>query len=118
MPIIHSIFEICFGNFDATTLQLPFNIWIPFDTTTILGWYILSFLQFNTGIVYSLTLVAGTTYFLSCCIYIVALCDQFKYIMQMKYRIVDKNSGRKYNGILQMKQQLSEAIEIHNKGFE
>lgn len=46
VSFIYSIFEILSGQFDSSTLQLPFNLVLPFDTKSPSGFYALWFFQF------------------------------------------------------------------------
>lgn len=113
---IHSIFCVLSRDFDATKWQLPFNMWLPFDTTqSVLGWYIMWLLQFDTGVTYCLCLISGSSHFVCCCVYIIAICDHFKYIMRAE---VQDSSKIEKNRLYQLKMKLSKAVDTHVMCFE
>lgn len=116
--LFYSIYGLLIGNFDASKLPLPFNMAVPFDTNTTVGWYMLWILQFNSDFSYCSCVVAGSSYFVCCCIYILAIGDHFKYILQSKSNFIEKSPKTESSKILQIQKQLSEAIEIQVKGFE
>lgn len=115
-PLLFSFYFLLSGGFDPKTIPLPFHMIVPFDTTTIKGWYTLYLLQFDTCISYSLSVISGTAYFLSCFAYIRAIGDHFKHILEMKCKYDDPKSEA--NQVLQIKRQLCKAIETHIKGLE
>lgn len=116
-----SIF-VCFSdNIELSTIDLPIKFAVPFYTTTILGWYTLWLFEFNIGIAYGVSVVAGTSYFVCCCIYISAICDHYTLIIQSRIKYIGTLSTTKNKAsVLQkkMKTLLSQAVEIHVKGFE
>lgn len=65
------------GNWDASTWPLPFNYVVPFDESTVWGWYLMWLIQTNSAISYCLGATSTTSYFMTCCLYIGALCDHF-----------------------------------------
>lgn len=66
----YSIYFMFMGSFDPSTLPLPYYMVVPFDDTTIWGWYLLWFIQCVMSFNYSMGVISTTSYFLCCCIYI------------------------------------------------
>lgn len=75
----YAIFCVFSGNYDTSTWLQPYNLIVPFKTTTYLGWFMLYLIQVYLGTVYSLSKSSVTTYFMCCCYYVEALCQHFEY---------------------------------------
>lgn len=75
--LIYSMYCILTGDYDASKWPFPISIWVPFNETTLWGWYLLWFILFNMSMCYALCFIAITSYFVSCCLYIGAICDHF-----------------------------------------
>lgn len=119
MVLISPIYGMAIGNFDAATWKLMYNLIIPFDKTHIFGWFVHYVAQFNVGLTYSLILVSITSYFVCCCFYVNTICDHFDHMMQS----IESNGMHEYESRPQtnwrkVKQQLSEAINLHVDIFE
>lgn len=111
------------GNFDTSTWPLPFNMAVPFDTSSIIGWYLLWFIQTNTAFSYCLGTIAPTAYFMNCCLYIITLCDHFNCIINSinehvegYHQIKNKLKTKKIN--LQIKEKLGRAVKHHEEILE
>lgn len=119
---IYSIFCILIRRVDVWTFMLSFHMVVPFDTQTNWGWYLLWSIQFCMSFSYALTMVSITSYFISCCTYIEALCKHFKSIADSADEIDangkdnNPNGNRQYHA--QIKEKFSQAVEIHVKMFE
>lgn len=57
-----------------------FELPLPFDTASIWGWYIYYITASVLELMYILCMVSATTYFVSCCFYIGAMCDHFDFV--------------------------------------
>lgn len=79
--LLQPIFEICMGNIDISTWNLPFNVATPFDMKTILGWLLTWFFQVNVSIAYGLCMILMTTGFVGSCNYIVSICNHFELLI-------------------------------------
>lgn len=76
--LINSFYCIYRGNLDTSTWMVPFNIDVPFDTSSVFGWYMFYIVQGFVAYTYSLNQPAIITFFMSCCLYIEALCEHFR----------------------------------------
>lgn len=81
-PFLYAIYCVCIGKFDNISIPLPFVLALPFTTETVLGWFTAWALAFNMALVYGTTMVSITSYFVSCCTYICAMCDHFNLLMK------------------------------------
>lgn len=120
VTLLNSIYSICIGNFDTTTWLLFFDMVVPFSIETICGYYAMWLFQTNVDLVYSLIMISITSHFISGCLYIHAICDQFKYLMHQIEENVKRNLSetnpsefnynyRRINGLWH------KAIELHVK---
>lgn len=118
-----SIYFIIAGTFDASALSLPMNLVVPFNTETILGWYTLWLIEFNMGLAYILPMTSITSYFVSCCCYIVAVCNHFSCLIEsikknLKHNRMEKNPLTRQRNDRKMTKQFVRAIEMHMNAFE
>lgn len=121
--LLYSVYCICHGNFDTSTWPLIFNMVVPFDTSTIWGWYLLWFLQFNIGLSYALCVVSVASYFMSCCFYITSICDDFKFLMRsintnIKLNQNEKNPREHEKNSRKIQNQMHKLVELHVKMYE
>lgn len=122
-PLVYSFYCIWRGDYDILEWNLPFNIIVPFDTTNLLGWYLLWFYQFNVSFFYSSSFTVITSYFMSCCLYIGAICDHFDFLCDSIMEDVARNQiekdprkQRKRNQ--QIHENIDRMIQTHVKMFE
>lgn len=80
--VIYSVICIANGTFDVSKFFLPFHMAIPFDTTKMFGFYALCAFQYNLGLVYIFCMISTTSYFVCCCLYVEAICNQFNCLIQ------------------------------------
>lgn len=110
------------GNFDTSTWLLPYNLYIPFDTSTVLGWFLLWLIQCYIALVYSLSATCSMTYFVSCCLYIVAMCDHFNLKVQSINSFLDnlKNSKKLNDAKVfeRLKLKLNRIVKLHVTIYE
>lgn len=121
--LLYSFYCIIIGQYDPTKWPLPFTISVPFDTTTFLGWYILWFIQFNMANAYVFTMMTITSYFVSCSVYICAICEHFDLLFKSFKEDVDRSQNSKTNfdksqNSLQYRIKIKSAVDIHNKLYE
>lgn len=125
LAMIYSCVCMWQGNYDTSTWYLPYYLYVPFDTSTVFGWY----LQLPTTqaiFCYSYTYVSATTicYFVNSCIYIVACCDQLKLMIgimnekftQIPSRVV-KKSKVKNKGAIEGRIVMIKMIEFQKRIF-
>lgn len=123
ITLLFSVYFLFIGKFDSSKLLLPFNLILPFDTKTVLGWYILWFIEFNIGFSYVISMVGITSYFVCCCFYICTICDHFQWLLQsleadVKRNQSEKNTQKHTQNLKKIKEKFLHAIEINIKAFE
>lgn len=116
--ILYSIYFISIGNLDASTWPTVVDLSISLDTSSIFGWYIWTIEVQITDLSYILILTLATTYFVGCCIYLGALCDQFDLMIRSAQRTFQqkymKNQRKIYKrNYNKVKRQFHEAIKMH-----
>lgn len=119
--LIHAVYGICVGNFDASAIDLPMNVVLPFDTRTIWGWGLLWMLQFNAFNSYPLIMVLTTTYFTCFCFYLIAICDHFNLLIESIRREVDAiqmETNQRGEQWQHVKKTIFRAVDVHVKMFE
>lgn len=120
---IYSICWVFSGNTDASTWPVVFKMSFPFDTKTIIGWYLLLIYTTCRDLAYIICLSLGTTQFIGLCIYIVAICDHFDSVMQMvqtniEQNLHEKNPGKFIETNAKINAQINKAIEVHIQIYE
>lgn len=117
-PFLQSIYGVCIGHINVSAWNLPFGLVVPFDMTTLWGWYLAWFLEYNMAFAYSTAMVATTSYFVALCIYITAICDHFDFYIESNRRIIEKiqyerNGRKKLKLTQQVAETFTDAIKIH-----
>lgn len=74
----HSFYSMWMGNFDTSTWFTALQMSVPFDTSTVFGWYMKYLNQVWASIVFNLVTSTLIPYFANCCCYIGACSEQFK----------------------------------------
>lgn len=119
---LFSIYCILTGNSDASTWALPFDLSVPFDTNTILGWYLTWFFQFNISLCYVSCIITITTYFVCCCIYIGAICDHYEFLYKSVFVNVKQSDAthpmKSQQSQQKIAEKMSKVIITHAKVFE
>lgn len=122
VAIFGSFYNIYIGNFDTSTWSSPYNLIVPFDKSTVLGWYLYLFVNFNMGMTYTASTTSVISYFVVCCLYTSAVCDHFDIIMQYASDIVEQiqnaTEDLKPKLISELKLKMAHAIEIHGNLFK
>lgn len=109
------------GTFDPSALPLPYYMIVPFDTTTIWGWYLLWFIQCMMSSTYAVCVLSTTSYFICNCIYIGTICEHFDLLFASLEKDVEQIRNRNSNFIRLRDKALKclhQAIEIHVKVYE
>lgn len=107
-PFLNSIHGLLIGNFE--TPPIPFQMSVFFSTETIIGWYILIFIQVNMSLSYSASMTSIVAYFVSCCLYIMGICDQIDLMIREMTNGVELNLQKRN---LKIKQDLCKIVEAH-----
>lgn len=86
---LHSMICMWQGNFDTSTWFFPVKVVVPFDTSTVFGWYMKFFIYTTAVDVYFFAISSTVIYLASCCLYIEAGCKHFQLIL----KDIDENAG-------------------------
>lgn len=121
--LAYTAYCIAAGNYDTSSWFLAYNVLVPFDMSSVVGWLMTWVYQYSMGLVYSLSVTSVTSYFVSCCFYIGAMCDHFELMMDsiredvdhFKSKITLETSRFKY---FEITQKLNNAVKLHIKCFE
>lgn len=114
-------YEMCIGNFDASTWPPMYELSLPFGVASIERWLSTWFILLTAFLSYISCTTSIVTYFISCCRYIGASCDHFEHLMRSNEAEVIENQQadiaanicRKNNG--RIKIQTHESIKIHTE---
>lgn len=66
------------GNYDTSTWFSPMKISVPFDTSTVFGWYMRFLISMWISICQNMYVSSSIPFFANCCSYIHACYEQFK----------------------------------------
>lgn len=110
---VMSIWCIYQGNLDYSTWFLPYNIILPIDKSTPLGWYSEFLIQTFTGYGFVLTITTTVTLFGGCSYYIQSCLEQLKHM----FNELDRKNRDKANTET-IETCLFDIIIFHNKVFE
>lgn len=105
--LFYSFYCIYAGSRDTSTWILAFNILVPFDTQNLFGWYLKWFICLTMSISYASAVTLITSYFVSCCLYIQAICNHFN----MLNSLTEQNAES-------IRKNLTQAVNIHVTTFE
>lgn len=121
--LFHSFYCLAIGNHETSTWTPPAPVSVPFDTTHIWRWYIQWILFVNVYFVYIYIAALISSSFICFCLYICAICDHFKLMIQSLQKIiatnrVEKNpkKSQKLNKLIV--ETLCKAVEIEVKALE
>lgn len=113
------------GNFDTSTWLLPYSLTVPFDTSTVLGWYLFWLVQLYIAIVYAVSVACATTYFGSNCLYITAICEHLGFLigsidcdvetMNFKSKLQPESSSV---NMIELKLKMTKIVELQSKIYE
>lgn len=117
--IIHSIVCMRCGNFDTSTWFIAMKFVVPFDTTTVPGWYMALLVEIYFCCVYTIVITALITYLtVSSRLYIDALCEHFKLIFRKVDSKMKSSQKRSINRKHEMRSCFKEVISFHMKIVE
>lgn len=119
-PVALAIFDICNGNKDTSGWTLQFNMILPVDKQSVVGWFFNWFFQTVSCLAYITSVVLTTSHFACFCYYIIAACDHFDLLMaSLRF---DDEPHQSSQGRLKMgrkaKEKLRRAIEVHMQIYE
>lgn len=122
-PLLKTFFNIIIGNRDSSTWELPYPISVPFDSAIMWQWYIIWFYDLSIGIAYGYIVSLITMYFISFCLYISGICNQFDLLIDSIQTFSEENKTEKSFDEIQkrtklMLETLSKAINVQVKAFE
>lgn len=123
MVLISPIYSIAIGNINPSNWKLMYDLILPFDKSQLFGWFVHYFAQFNVGLTYSLILVSVTSYFVCCCFYIDSTCEHFDILINsirnsIQFNDTEDETMKVSANWRKVKQQLSEAVNLHVDIFE
>lgn len=112
MCLFISSIQIHKQHYDTTKWFLPYYYYniLPFDETTVPGWYFEFFLQMYGGYAYVFIMAATCTFFGSCSYYIQACHSQIRYM----FKLLDKMAQNRVN-LQSLELGLNEIILFHNR---
>lgn len=105
------------GNWDVTTYTLPHKTTIPFiDNRTMHGFIIRLMIQIYGGQYFCLTLGVITIYFVNCCVFIDAFCQEIKLRFDGINELLASDDRKK--NLIEIKKQLKATVVLHIKTME
>lgn len=107
--IVHAIY--CFSH--GMPFQMPFNLELFVNTNKSRGFGLLCCCELMVGLTYALTVASITSYFVCCCLYIEAICNHFKSLINAIKRDVELLNGGNKKLRLKIKTKYLRAIELH-----
>lgn len=121
--LIYALFCIASGNYDTSKWNLAVYVVVPYDQTSVWGWFLTWFIILFMACAYALCMTTITSLFVSCCYYIYAMCDHFSVLInsvsltveQMQTQVT-KSKIRKLRQ--QMHNQLCDMIKLQVKIYE
>lgn len=122
LGLVLPLYCIYHGNSDTSAWPLVLNIFFPLDIAVLWHWFLKWCITFNMAFTYCLSTTSVTSYFVCCCFYAEAICEQFVYKMNLVKNYVTLHSGEKNvskrREILQaIKDNLSASVDLHAEVF-
>lgn len=123
MILVYALICIAFGYYDTSNWHLPFYMEFPFDQTSILGWFVTWIVQFCSTLFYAWSMTAITSYFVSCCNYIIAMVEHFGLLINsltinVKRKQMEEKPQKVAKIRLQITDQLCSIVKMHIKIYE
>lgn len=81
LALINSFNCINNGNFDSSTWPLAFSSANPLQIHNTFEWFCMWFIQYNISLAYAIATSLTSSYFVCCCLYIIAICDHFNLLV-------------------------------------
>lgn len=90
-PIVltYALMCIALGNYDTSNWHLAFYVVVPFDQTCVWGWFLTWLMEFFMAFSYAICITTVTSFFVSCCYYMYAMCDHIDVLINSITRAVD-----------------------------
>lgn len=121
-PFLFSIYCVYIGDVDTSTWQLRFQYSLIFNSNNLWNWYFAWVCECMSAMAYASCIVASTTYFICCCLYIEAICEHFKWTINMIREKIDENQNVKIvyelRNPLKIKKEMNQAVELQTKALE
>lgn len=110
-------YNMWMGNWDTTTYFLPQPISAPFlNNGTVIEFFVQLLIQSYGGLIYGTTVIAVVMYFVSCCMFIDACCQDFRRIFDEINELAKADGCAK--NLLEMKSRFRQATTLHIKIME
>lgn len=118
-----SVYSLAVGNYDTSTWLSTYSLVLPFSAESVVGWYARYIIQSNMGFTYASSMVPVTCFFVSCCVYIGAICEHFNQCIQATSDDADEiqmaKDSRKYKLLChKLEEKICRSIKLHTKLFE
>lgn len=114
-----SFISMFMGNYDPSTWFFPIKYSVPFNSSTILGFYIKLTMYAVHGLhSYYMIILTSICYLVSCCYYINACCAHFQHMSNEVDRIISHDKEIKQEETIEVNNRLKVAIEFHIKILE
>lgn len=115
--VIYAFWNMIRGNWEASTYFLPLKSSIPFvDPNTINGFFFQLLMQIYGGFFYCTCVCTLTLYFVSCCLFIDACCQEFKQQFDVISEMISSENFPK--NVMEIEDLLKAAITLHIKIME
>lgn len=121
--LIYALVRIAFGNYDTSSWHLPFFMLFPFDQNHVWGWLMTWFMQAGLAFCYAASMTSITSYFVSCCCYLIAMLDHFNLLIHslinnVKSMQMEENPRKIEKMHVQIITQLCNIIKFQVKIYE
>lgn len=118
-----SVYSLLVGNYDTSTWLSTYSLVLPFSADSVVGWYARYFIQCNMGFTYAASMVPVTCFFVSCCVYIGAICEHYNRKITSTNETADEiqmtNNALKYESLSgKLAEEISRSVQLHNKLVE
>lgn len=124
IAFFHAAYEIYHGRVDTSNWDTPFNVVVPFSTDYIWGWFCKWFFELSASFAYVVTGAFCTSYFVSFCLYIDAICDHFNWVINSipRYDKFVRNTKHSDNQLSKIRRDIKitflGAINVHMELYE
>ena len=121
--LIYALICIVSGDYDTSKWTLAMKVAVPFDQTRVWGWFLVWLIQFISTSSYDRCMPTITTFFVSCCNYILAMADHLNVLINSVARTVEHMRTEVQPKTikelrLQINTQLCDAIKFQIKIYE
>lgn len=121
--LLYALVCIASGNYDTSKWHLFFYVAVPYDQTCVWGWFLTWLIQLFMAFTYIMCMSTITSFFVSGCYYICAMCDNFSVLIKsvstlierMRTEVKPQKIGQTFQ---QTDTQLRNAIKLQVKIYE